>query len=735
MMGNDNDRDNEQDKDQVTQMNKPWLNKDLDTAQRIEALLAEMTLEDKVGQLAQYPELYPKDADTIREGRIGSSILANSEWAGFDKQKKISVTELNALQKIAVEESRLGIPILFARDVIHGLRTIFPVPIAQASAWSPALVERCAAVAAREARSVGVAWTFAPVIDIARDPRWGRIVEGFGEDPYLASVLTAAAVQGFQGDDPSDPDHMLACAKHFVAYGAVEGGRDYNTSDISERTLCDIYLPPFLAAVRAGVASIMTAFDDIAGVPCICNRETNVGILREEWEFDGVLLSDWATIQRLPTYGVAKDERESAVLAMEASCDMDMCSSVYENHLPGLVNDGVLSADALDDAVRRVLRAKFAAGLFDTPYTDPERGAKVVLCEEHVAAARETAREAIILLRNERGILPLSKSIASLAVVGPHAASRSDLNGSWSADAVDEDAVTVLDGIRSAVSSETEIITAGNSADEIVYNARSAEAVVLVVGEHPSRTGEAHCVSSLDLPPGQDELIRAVSDVCANVILVVISGRPLAIDPPPDRVQAILYAWQPGMQGGHAVADILFGDHNPGGRLPVSMPRTVGQVPIHYNLKTMGVAIGGDTRMHSNYLDLPRDPLYPFGFGLGYTTFSYDNLEISPASVPMDGTLKVSADVTNTGDVAGDEVAQLYVHDEVATVTRPVKELKGFEKIHLEPGETKRVTFEIRPPDLAYTRVDMTRGTDPGTFRLWVGPNSSEGLEDTFEVA
>ncbi|NQT92304.1 MAG: glycoside hydrolase family 3 C-terminal domain-containing protein [Lentisphaerae bacterium] len=715
-------------------MNKPWLNKDLDIAQRADALLAEMTVEEKVGQLVQYPELYPKDADTIREGRIGSSILANSEWAGFDKQKKISVTELNALQQIAVEESRLGIPILFARDVIHGLRTIFPVPIAQASAWSPALVKRCSAVAAREARSVGVAWTFAPMIDVARDPRWGRIVEGFGEDPYLASVLAAAAVRGFQGDDPSDPDHMLACAKHFVAYGAVEGGRDYNTADISERTLHDIYLPPFLAAVRAGVAAIMTAYDDLAGVPCVCDRKTNVGVLREEWGFDGILLSDWATIGRLPTYGVAADEKECACLAMQASCDMDMCSSVYENHLAGLVNEGVVSNDALDDAARRVLKAKFLAGLFESPYTDPERGKNIILCEEHVAAAREAARESITLLRNEQGVLPLSKSIGSVAVVGPHAASRTELNGSWCADAVEEDVVTILDGIRSAVSSDTDVITAGTSADEIVYNARSADAVVLVVGEHPSRTGEAHCVSALDLPAGQNELIRAVSEVCQNVILVVIAGRPLAIDPPTDAVKAILYAWQPGMQGGHAVADILFGDHNPDSRLPVSVPRTVGQVPIHYNLKAMGVAIGGDTRMHSNYLDLPRDPLYPFGFGLGYTTFSYDNLEISPGSVPLDGTLQVSADITNTGNVPGSEVVQLYVRDEIATVTRPVKELKGFEKIHLEPGETRRVTFELRPTDLAYTRADMTQGTDPGTFRLWIGPNSTEGLEGEFEV-
>ena len=715
-------------------MNKPWLNKHQDPAQRVDALLAEMTLEEKVGQLVQYPELRPEDADKIRQGRIGSCILANSEWAGSDKQKKISVTELNALQTIAVEESRLGIPILFARDVIHGLRTIFPVPIGQASAWSPELVTRCAAIAAREARSIGVAWTFAPMIDIARDPRWGRIVEGYGEDPYLASVLAAAAVRGFQGDDPSDPEHMLACAKHFVAYGAVEGGRDYNTADISERTLRDIYLPPFLSAVRAGVASIMTAYDDIGGVPCVCDRETNVGILREEWGFEGVLLSDWATIGRLPTYGVAGDEKECACLAMQASCDMDMCSEIYETQLATLVDEGRISVGDLDAAARRVLNAKLLAGLFDRPYADPERGGKVILCDEHVAAAREAARESIVLLRNEGGLLPLSRSIKSLAVIGPHVESREELNGSWSADAVEEDVVTVLDGIRAAIPPETELITAGLSADEIVNNARPADAVVLVVGEHPSRSGEAHCVSTLDLPPGQSDLVRAVSAVCRNVILVVIAGRPLAIDFPPDRVPTILYAWQPGFQGGHALADILFGEHNPCARLPVSVPRTVGQLPIHYNMKAMGVALGSDTRVRSIYNDLQGDALYPFGFGLGYTTFGYDNLDVTPASVPMDGTVQASVDVTNTGDRPGDEVVQLYVRDNVATVTRPVKELKGFEKIRLEPGETRNVTFEIRPSDLAYTRVDMTQGTDPGTFRLWIGPNSAEGLEGSFEV-
>jgi len=715
-------------------MDRPWLNDDMETDQRVEALLAEMTVDEKVGQLVQYPELHPKDADKIRGGSIGSCILANSEWAGFDKQKKISVTELNALQKIAVEESRLGIPILFARDVIHGLRTIFPVPIGQASAWSPELVERCAAIAAREARSIGVAWTFAPMIDVARDPRWGRIVEGYGEDPYLASVLAAAAVRGFQGDDPSDPEHMLACAKHFVAYGAVEGGRDYNTADISERTLRDIYLPPFLAAVRAGVAAIMTAYDDIAGVPCVCDRKTNVGILREEWGFDGILLSDWATIGRLPTYGVAGDEKECACLAMQGSCDMDMCSPVYETHLASLVNEGVVSTDDLAAAAGRVLKAKFLAGLFDEPYADPERGAKVILCEEHVAAAREAARQSIILLRNEGGLLPLSPSIKSLAVVGPHVQSREELNGSWSADAVEDDVVTVLDAIRAAVSPDTELITSGLSADEIVNNARPADAVVLVVGEHPSRSGEAHCISTLDLPPGQSDLVRAVAGVCKDVILVVIAGRPLAIDFPTDRVRAILYAWQPGFQGGYALADILFGEHSPNARLPVSVPRTVGQLPIHYNMKTMGVALGADTRVMSIYNDLPGDALYPFGFGLGYTTFSYDKLEITPRSVPMDGALQVSADVTNTGGVPGDEVVQLYVRDEVATVTRPVKELKGFQKVHLEPGETRRVTLDLKPSDLAYTRVDMTQGTEPGSFRVWIGPNSAEGLEGGFEV-
>ncbi len=713
---------------------QPWLSPDKTCDERVASLLAEMSLPEKVGQLTQFPELYEKDAPVVREGRVGSSILANSEFAGHEREKTISVATLNALQDVAVKESRLGIPILFARDIIHGLRTVFPVPLAQAASFSPGLVERAAAVAAREARSVGVAWTFAPILDVARDPRWGRIVEGYGEDPHLASALGAAAVRGFQGDDMADPERLMACAKHLAAYGAVEGGRDYNTADVSERTLRDVYLPSFHAAVDAGIGSVMTSYNDIAGAPCVCNGPLLSGILREEWDFEGLVISDWATVQRLLVHGVAADEDEAVRRSLEAGCDMDMCAHIYERRVARLVEDGVLSVEAVDRAVARVLRAKFLLGLFENPYTDTDRAAHVVMCSDHVTAAREVARKCIVLLRNEDKLLPLAKSVERLALLGPLARGRAELNGSWSADGVADDVVTLEAGIRAAVSDGTEVTVTDGSRDEMVRAAKEADVAILVAGEDHERSGENRNVSSLDLPGDQEGTLRAVVETGTPTVLVVIAGRPLAITWAAGHVPAVLYAWQPGMQGGHAIADVLFGDENPAARLPVTFPRTAGQIPIYHGLRRTGVGEDGDPLKHSPYLDVQGDPLYVFGYGLGYTRFEYTDLQVSPGSFKPGGSVTVSAKVTNAGERAGEEVVQLYAQDRVADVSRPMKELKGFERIALEAGETRTVAFTLSAPDLAYTHGDMSFGADPGRFTVWIGPNSDEGQEGTFTL-
>jgi len=711
-------------------MKHPWMDSTLAIDRRVALLLGELTVEEKIGQLTQTPELYEKDAPVVRAGRVGSCILANSEFAGQEVEKVVSVASLNALQQVAVEESRMGVPILYARDIIHGLRTVFPVPLGQAATWSPADVEKSATVAAREARAVGVAWTFAPILDVARDPRWGRVVEGFGEDPFLTSTMGAAAVRGFQGEDPSASDRLMACGKHFAGYGAVEGGREYNTADVSERTLGDVYLPPFRAAVNAGVGSIMAAYNDVAGIPSACHHGLLTGTLRESWGFDGPVISDWAIVERLLVHGVAADEDEAVVKSLEAGCDMDMCSQIYERRIAGLVASGRLDEDLVSRSVARVLRAKFLLGLFENPYTDEAIAATVVMCDEHVAAAREVARRSLVLLRNENDLLPLAKDVARLAVLGPLAEARAELNGSWCADAVAADVVTVADGVRAALSPETEVVTSGPTADEMLEAARGAEAVVMVVGEHPSRSGEGGGVANLTLPSGQEDMIRAVMETGVPTILVVIAGRPLALGWIAEHVPAILYAWQPGMQGGHAIADVLFGDENPGARLPITFPRAAGQIPAHYNRKQSGVVQDGDPRRHSPYKDLRRDPLYPFGFGLSYTTFEYADLGIEVA----DGGVRLSAGVTNSGNRDGEEVVQLYVRDVVASVTRPVKELKGFERVALAVGETKRVAFRLTADDLAYTRSDMTWGSDPGEYTVWIGPNSQEGLEGSFTL-
>ncbi len=698
--------------------------------QRVDELLARMTLDEKVGQLVQFTGFDNDLAAAVREGRIGS--LLNVTGA----------ENTNRVQRIAVEESRLGIPLLFGLDVIHGYRTVFPVPLATASSWDPELVTAIETIAAREARASGVHWTFAPMVDIARDPRWGRIIEGAGEDPFLGAVMAAARVRGFQGADVAAPDRLLACLKHYVAYGAAVGGLDYNSVDLSERTLREIYLPPYRAGVDAGAATVMSAFNLLNGVPTTANTFTINRILRGELGFGGFIVSDWNSVGELIEHGYAADASEAARLALGATIDMDMMGGIYRGQLADLVRAGTVSEAALDASVRRVLRAKFMLGLFDNPYVDPAAEPAVVLRDDHVAAARDAAGKSMVLLKNDGGLLPLPDAIGSIAVIGPLADNPADILGAWSAQGRAADAVTVLAGIRRRAPRATVTYAAGSGIDgterdgfaEAVAAARSADVAIVVVGERAWDTGEAASRASLGLPGVQQELIEAVHETGTPVVAVIVTGRPLAIPWMAEHVPAILEAWHPGIQGGNAVADILWGDVNPSGKLPVSFPRSVGQVPIYYSRDHTGRPRDENNKFTSKYLDSPNTPLYPFGHGLSYTTFEYSDLALSADTIDADGTVTVTATVRNTGAVAGAEVVQLYIRDLVASVVRPVRELKGFTKVSLAPGERRTVRFTLGPRELGFYDQGMQFIVEPGVFSVWVGRSSDEGLEGRFVV-
>jgi len=710
-----------------------------DVERKIDALIGQMTVEEKLGQLQQLDGFAegnnrPEHFDLARKGLLGSTLNVRG----------VKIT--NDLQKIAVEQSRLKIPILFAFDVIHGYRTIFPVPLGMASSWDPAAAERAASVAAAEASAVGLRWTFSPMVDIARDPRWGRVVEGAGEDPYLGAALSRAQVIGYQGNDYSAPGKLMACAKHWVAYGAAEAGRDYNTTDVTERQLREIYFPPFKAAVDAGVGTFMSAFNDVDGSPATANRFTLTHVLRDEWKFDGFVVSDYTSVMELTKHGIAANEAEAAERALNAGTDMEMVSRFYVTHGAELLRDGRLSQATLDEAVRRVLRIKFRLGLFDNPYTDPAREKTALLTPANRAAAREIAARSMVLLKNEGNVLPLAKSTRSIAVIGPLADSQSDLIGSWAGDGRKEDAVTVLTGIRNKVPSSTRVTyTKGCDVDgtaekaastiaEAVAAARSADVAVLVVGESAEMSGEASSRHTLDLPGAQLDLIKAVQATGKPTAVVLMNGRPLAIRWLAENSPAILETWFAGTEGGNAIADVLFGDVNPGGKLPMTFPRAVGQVPIYYNHKNTGRPPSPTDRYTSKYRDIDWTPLFPFGYGLSYTTFDYSNLRLDKTAIRPDGTVTVSVDVRNSGRRAGDEVVQLYVHDVAASMTRPVKQLRGFSRITLAPGETRTVSFTLGPADLGFYDSEMKFQVEPGDFDVMVGGSSASGLEARFVV-
>ncbi|MCW3978213.1 MAG: glycoside hydrolase family 3 C-terminal domain-containing protein, partial [Candidatus Bathyarchaeota archaeon] len=626
---------------------------------RVEDLLGRMTLEEKIGQMCQYTKYPEKHEELVGAGKVGS--LFNVTGA----------EQTNEVQSIAVEKSRLGIPLIFGLDVIHGYSTIYPIPLAMASSWDPETVKAAASIAAAEASSEGIRWTFAPMVDIARDPRWGRVAEGAGEDPYLGSAMARAQVEGYQGEDLADPHTIVACPKHYVAYGGAEGGRDYNTVEVSERTLRDVYLPPFKAAVEAGAGTLMSAFNDLNGVPASANRFTLTTVLREEWGFEGFVVSDWNSIGELVVHGIAGTRAQAGKEAVEAGVDMDMEGNVYQMTLASLVEEGAVSESTVDDAVRRILTIKFKLGLFDSPYIDPSLAAKVIQCKEHIEAARDFASHSMVLLKNENGLLPLKKDLKTVAVIGPLADEQDALLGCWPCMGRPEDVVTLLEGIKDKVSEETEVLYAkgcdvqGDSTEglrDAADKAKAADVAIVVVGESREMSGEAGCRSSLDLPGVQERLVREVCETGVPVVMVLLNGRPMSISWPAEHVPAILEAWHPGIQGGNAVADLLFGDFYPCGRLPVTFPRTVGQVPIYYNHKNTGRP-PTPLLYTSKYIDLPSTPLFPFGHGLGYTQFEYGNLTISPEEIKPDGEVEISLNVKNVGDREGDEVVQLYLRD------------------------------------------------------------------------
>ena len=710
---------------------------------RVRALVSEMTLEEKIGQMSQrhLDRITPEIEAQVAAGKVGSFLNAGT-WQ--DK---------NTLQEIARKRSRLGIPLVFGRDVIHGYRTMLPIPLALASSFDPELVEKGAAMAAAEASADGQHWTFAPMIDIARDPRWGRIAETCGEDPYLTSVLGAAMVRGFQGTKLGESGRIAACAKHYVGYGAAEAGRDYNSAQMSERELRDVYLPPFYAAARAGAATFMSAFHDLSGVPTSANAMTLDDVLRKEWAYDGFVVSDWGSVTELVNHRVAANDKEAAFLAVSAGVDMEMVSESYEKHLIALVREGKVAEQTIDRRVANILRIKLRLGLFDMPPNDGKR-LDLLASDAHKAIARAAAVESAVLLKNDSALLPLAAG-RTVAVVGPLADSPVDQMGMWTVDGKASDVVTPLAALRTmlgptrvkyaqGLKTSRDSNTSGFAA--AVQAARGADVVLAVVGEEMILSGEAHSRAFLDLPGAQSALVEALAGTGKPLVLVVMAGRPLTIPKEADRARAILWAWHNGTMGGPAIADLLFGKANPSGKLPVSFPRTVGQVPIYYAHRNtgrpapdraLGIPLGtalDPKEFTSRHLDVEVSPAYPFGYGQSYTTFGYANVHLSEREVKRDGMLTVTADITNSGKVEGTEIVQLYVQDKVASIAPPVRLLKGFTRVTLAPGETKAVHFTLEAKDLGFHGLDNAYRVEPGDMAAFVAPSAVGGLEAPFRI-
>jgi len=723
---------------------------------RVEALLGQMTLEEKVGQLVQYSAGQPTGPgtgrtdyeDMIAKGQIGA--LFNISTA----------RETNAYQRIAVEKSRLKIPIVFALDVIHGFRTIFPVPLAMASTWDPQLVEQSARVAAREASATGIRWTFSPMVDIARDARWGRMTEGAGEDPYLGSVMAAAYVRGYQGKRLDSPDSLAATAKHFVGYGAAEGGRDYNTTEISEHTLRQVYLPPFRAAVDAGAATIMTAFNSLNGIPASANPFILRQILRDEWGFRGVADSDWESVRELIHHGIANDRETAALKGFMAGVDLDMASSVYHDHLAALVRAGRIPEARIDESVRNVLRLKFALGLFERPYADEAREADAMLKPDGIALARTAAERSFVLLKNSPGangapLLPLSNRLGRIALIGPQSEDPPSMLGSWAGLGRGEDVVSFRGALAKRVGEQNLIhhkgvgFTDGSDEDlaAAVAAAGKADVVILALGESGgAMTGEATSRANLGLPGRQQELLEKIVATGKPVVLVLFSGRPLTLPWAFEKVPAVLAAWLPGIQAGPALVRTLFGDSDPTGKLVVSWPRSVGQLPLYYNALNTGRPadksdltnpLGGpDDTYVSRYLDERNDPQFPFGYGLSYTTYRYGATEVNRTEVSISGGISLTASVgiTNAGTRPGEEIVQLYVRLMGTSVAQPVRALKGFQRVSLAPGETKTVTFALAPDALSLWSDRNQWVVEPAKAAVWISPDSAQGTPALIQI-
>jgi beta-glucosidase len=745
----------------------PWVCAGADQAatdaavrERVDALVRVMTLEEKAGQLNQLasgaltgPErIGPNGGDLIAQGLVGSMLNV------------VGAPEVNAVQKQVVEGSRLHIPLLFGLDVIHGFRTVFPIPLGLSASWDPDLVERTARRAATEASSQGIRWTFSPMVDIARDARWGRIAEGSGEDPYLGQVFARAYVRGYQGRDLSDPTAILACAKHFVGYGAAEGGREYNTTEISERTLRDVYLPPFRAAVDEGVATVMSAFNSLDGIPASANPGTINGILKGEWGFGGFVVSDWTSVRETIVHGIADDEVTATLKGFSAGVDMDMQSNLYLPYLPALVRQGRVPQATLDEAVRRVLLFKARLGLLDHPYTDLKTAQAPLVNPQSRSLARTAAEESFVLLKNGGGgsaVLPLKPAHGTrIALIGPLAARAKDMLGPWYAKGDESDVVTLRDALEARAKRDGFTVhyaegapIDGNDASGIagaVAVASRSDVVILAVGEKGTSSGEAGARADIGLPGSQEALLEAVVGTGKPVVLVAFSGRPLALSWAAEHAGAVLMAWFPGIEAGPALVETLMGDVEPTGRLTASMPRAVGQEPIYYNTLSTGrprndpIAMGGvkpDPYYVSGYIDLPNTPLYPFGAGLGYTSFSVTNPKVDTASLSAralnagSGSLKVTAVVTNTGSRRGTTVAQLYIRQRGTSVARPVRELKGFSRVTLSPGESREVSFTLVGRDFAFWNASMTNVAEPASLYVWVSLDSVSGTPERVTIS
>jgi beta-glucosidase len=735
--------------------------KDPTIEHKVDSVLAMMTIYEKIGQMNQYASSWDltgpastKDSKEkeyrLKNGGVGSMLNV------------LSVKATREAQKLVMENSRLKIPLIFGYDVIHGYKTIFPIPLGESASWDLEIIKKSAAVAASEAAAAGVHWTFAPMLDVSRDARWGRIMEGSGEDPFLASKIGVARVQGFQGDLAKN-NTIAACAKHFAGYGFAESGKDYNTANVGEYELHNAILPPFKAAADAGVATFMNAFNEIDGIPATGHKELQRTILKGAWKWDGFVVSDWGSIGEMIAHGYAKDKKQAAEIAINAGSDMDMESYAYEAYLAKLVKEGKVDISLIDDAVKRILRVKFRLGLFDNPYKycSEDREKNEIYSKKNQIFAREVAKKSIVLLKNETKLLPISKKIKTIAVIGPLANDKDTPIGNWRAQAIKNSAISLLKGIENAVDSNTKIIyqkggdlvtskikegenqfllpitfntTDKSGIPKAVKAAKNADIVIMAIGESAYQSGEGRSQVSIGLPGIQQELLEEVYKVNKNIVIVLMNGRPLDISWAADNIPTILECWHLGSQSGNAIADVLFGNYNPSGKLPVSFPHHVGQEPLYYNHKNTGRPYNPVHVTYSGYTDSPKTALYPFGYGLSYTTFQYENLKLSKNEISKNGELEVSIEVTNTGDYDGEEVVQLYIRDLVGSLTRPVKELKGFKKIFIKKGETKTVTFIINKKLLQFYTVNKKWEVETGDFDVWIGGCSTTKLKESFKV-